>query len=502
MQLPAVPEVPPAPNVPAPTAGPGLEFSFGTLPRRVLLGALAVGGALRLWAAFSDDGIYWPDEIYQSLEPAHRLVFGYGLVAWEFIDGARNWALPGLVALLLKLSVVFGLDTPGQYLGVVRTAFVAMAVGSGWGVWRLARASGASELPAAIAALGLMLCAPAIYFSHRAMAENASALPVVLGLWLLLDKDSNRRRRLLGASLLGVAVLLRLQCGLFCVGALGILLARRQWRPALEAFGVLCLWAVAFGALDAWTWHDVPGAIWGSWFHSAVKYVTFNLIEGRGSGWGTSPPGFYLQSLFSSMPALCFALATGLLLGARRATGLLVLTLLFVGSHSAIPHKELRFILPALPVAFAAAAVGFSQLPLARQPVLLVAVVIAALLSAARHRALTFGDLGAYPDRATTSAWDDYGPVNRLLKAASTHSDLCGLRIDGAHLAWTGGSTYLHLKAPLYMPGTGPEGGHFNYAIVGAGSGAEVIATEGGLQLVRLPLNGCVPDEAYSWRLP
>ena len=32
---------------------------------------------------------------YQSLEPAHRLVFGYGMLAWEFIEGARNWALPG-----------------------------------------------------------------------------------------------------------------------------------------------------------------------------------------------------------------------------------------------------------------------------------------------------------------------------------------------------------------------------------------------------------------------
>ena len=40
----------------------------------------------------TDDGIYWPDEIHQSLEPAHRLVFGYGLIAWEFSDGARNWA--------------------------------------------------------------------------------------------------------------------------------------------------------------------------------------------------------------------------------------------------------------------------------------------------------------------------------------------------------------------------------------------------------------------------
>ena len=77
------------------------------------------------------------------------------------------------------------------------------------------------------------------------------------------------------------------------------------------------------------------------------------------------------------------------------------------------------------------------------------------------------------------------------------------MRIDAAHLAWTGGSTYLHRRAPLYMPGTPPQLGHFNYAIVGPGSGAEVIASEAGLELVRLPLpGGCVPDDGYTWRLP
>ncbi len=468
----------------------------------MLWAGLAAGAVLRLVAAFTDDGIFWPDEVYQSLEPAHRLVFGYGMVAWEYIEGARNWALPGFIAFWFKLSELFWLDAPAQYLGVVRAVFVFIAVGCGYGVWRLARDSGADELPAAVAALSLMLCAPAIYFSHRAMAENASALPVVLGLWLLLKPAQTRRERLAGASLLGIAVLLRLQCGLFCVGALAVLLARKQWRPALEVLGVLGVWAVAYGALDAFTWAAAPGAKYGGWFHSALKYLQFNLVEGRASQWGTSPPGFYVASLFSSMPGVTLALAVGLLLALRRATGLVVLGLLFVAAHSAIPHKELRFILPALPVLFAAAAVGLSQLPVARRPVVLVAVTLAAVFSAARHRALTFGDLGAYPDRKLVSAWDDYGPVFRLMLAASRFPDVCGLRIDAAHLAWTGGSTYLHRRAPLYSPGVPANLGYFNYAIVGAGSGAEVVAKEGALELVRLPLPQCNVDPNYRWLLP
>src|SRR6266568_1333199 len=38
----------------------------------ILVLALCVGAVLRLWLSFTDDGIAWPDEIYQSLEPGHR----------------------------------------------------------------------------------------------------------------------------------------------------------------------------------------------------------------------------------------------------------------------------------------------------------------------------------------------------------------------------------------------------------------------------------------------
>jgi len=70
----------------------------GAVSQVVLFASLAAGAALRLWLAFSDDGVHWPDEIYQTLEPAHRAAFGYGLLAWEFLEGARSWALPGLIA--------------------------------------------------------------------------------------------------------------------------------------------------------------------------------------------------------------------------------------------------------------------------------------------------------------------------------------------------------------------------------------------------------------------
>src|SRR5687768_7630097 len=115
-----------------------LRSSRATFVATVLLfSALLIGGACRLYVVFTDDGVYWPDEIYQSIEPAHRLAFRYGLVAWEFAEGARSWAFPGMLAGVLWLTAALGGGSPEVYLTVVRILFVALSLGSAVGVHRI-----------------------------------------------------------------------------------------------------------------------------------------------------------------------------------------------------------------------------------------------------------------------------------------------------------------------------------------------------------------------------
>lgn len=471
----------------------------GTPGPILLAAALAAGAALRVWLALHDDGLYWPDEIYQSLEPAHRLVFGYGLVAWEFIDGARSWALPGLIAGLLGLCRLAGLSAPEGYLPAVRLLFCGLGVGTVYGAYRLARVHGASSLSAASGAAAFALAAPAIYFAPRAMSETVSALPVVLGFALALRPEPKRWERWLGASLLGAATLLRLQNGVFCVGLLGLLAARRRPRQAVEALVVLLLWAGLYGLLDRLTW--------GGWFHSAIQYLRFNMVEGKAAQWGVAGPGYYLRVLWTSMPLLAAVLAAAFILSLRRAPGLGLVVAMFLLLHSLTPHKELRFVLPAIPLLCALAGVGLDTLrsPFPRRA-LLGLLWLGGVASAASFHQLTFGQLGQYEDsRPGASAYDDSGPVNRLLLAAHRRDDLCGLKVEAVHLAWTGGSTYLHRPVPLY-PHSGPprESRLFNYAITFPAwtAGGEVVAADGNLVLLRLPWSRCLPDAGYQWRLP
>jgi hypothetical protein len=378
-----------------------------------------------------------------------------------------------------------------------------MSIGAALAIYRLVRAWGGSEEAAAAGTAAWALAAPAIYFAHRAMSENAATVAAVWGVALLLAPLASRRAIWLGASLLGLSVLFRIQMGVLVIGLLGILAARRNWRGLLETLGVLGMWAVAYGAIDALTWRDAPGAAYRGWFHSAILYLRFSLVEGGPSQWGTSPPGYYAEFILRSMPIVAVCLGFGLAVGLRYAPALSMLALLFFAAHSAIPHKELRFILPMLPLAVAATAASFDALPRRLKLAGLGLLLTGSVVSAATFPSLTWGDLGAqqhHPD-AEGSAWDDSGSINRLLLVARRQRDLCGLRVDAAP-AFHGASTYLHRPVHIYH-GVPESSGFYNYAIAGKGSGLPVVARDREMELVRvLPGSRCRPDPDYDWRLP
>jgi GPI mannosyltransferase 3 len=477
-----------------------------TIPRALLFISLLAGAVLRIHLALTDDGMYWPDEIYQSLEPAHRLVFGHGLIAWEFIEGARNWALPGVVAAVMKVSTLLG-DSSSIYLLWVKLVFVFSSLVAALGARKLALTFAANELTGSIAATLFSFASLAIYFSPRAMAENACSAPLIWGLGFVFQKDVSKSKLILGASLLGLATLFRLQCALVCVVVVVIfflqaLFKKRPWKSLGITLGILCIWGFLYGALDAFTWSTAPGALYGGWFHSAIVYLKFNLIENRAAQWGTASFDYYVKHLFSSMPAISVAMAIGFVLSVRRAWSLVLVIAVFLLLHFKTPHKELRFIIPMLPLLCSCVAIGLNVFPTKVKWMLGIVCIAIAMQSAFVHKKLTMGDIGSYTERAGSSAYDDYGHVIRLMKIAGQNPQVCGLRVDVAHPAWTGGYSAIHRNIGFYFSGTPGDYNWFNAVITFAGSGYPVIASDTGLELVKLPNDTCAPNPNYSWRLP
>ena len=81
---------------------------------------------LRLEPILLEPSAVWPDEIFQASEQAHRLVYGSGLIPWEFQFGARSWLLPGVIAVLMELARTAG-DGPDYYLPLIAIAFAGLA---------------------------------------------------------------------------------------------------------------------------------------------------------------------------------------------------------------------------------------------------------------------------------------------------------------------------------------------------------------------------------------
>ena len=407
-----------------------------------------VAFALRLLPVFVFPGINFPDEIFQAIEPAHRLVYGTGLVPWEFLYGTRSWVLPGFIAGVMRAAQFFG-DGPAVYMPAIGTVFAALGAGSAvcaflwgrrlYGLW------------GGIIAGALTACwVDAVYFGPRTLSEVVAAHVLVIGLYLFAPGYAvqARGRLAIAGFLLGVAVLLRVQ-----IAPAVAFVALWPWRDAtslprrgwpLLVGGAAAL--VLFGAVDAATWGWPLESLW--------RNVEINLFDHVSSDFGVMPWYAYADIVLYYWGAVAIVLLVLARLGALRLPQVAVLALIVVVVHSAVGHKEFRFIYPALLLAVIAAGLGLAQvvewiadgfalrgmsaaaaLRTAAMPALLVAVLTpAALAFTPNYRAL----------------WTREADVVRADSVVAGLTNVCGVEFYGVRWFSSGGYSLIHQKAPLY----------------------------------------------------
>ena len=407
-------------------------------------GLILIATVVRAWLAFTEHSIFWPDEVYQSLEQAHRLSFGVGLIPWEFRDGARNWIFPTLIAGVWRAASWAGVESSLALVGLARLAVV---LGTGVTLWLSARLSArlASPRAALMTVLVLSVLPASLVFSYRTLSESVSAPLVALSALQLLDRSP--RRAIAAGTCIAFATLLRYQNGLFGLGFLVWLFSERRTREALAFCGAGAAAFFAGGLLDWVTW--------GQPFHSLITYVNFNLVRGGSSTFGVEPAWFYAQSLWSSTGATSVILAALAIVGSRRVPALAWTVLGYIAVHSLIPHKELRFLMPVLPLVSVLVGLGGEDVLAAagRQSAWCWLGLGASALTPLLHLPeLTYSRMGQYlgTARGARTVWHADAEANRMLAAAGEREDLCGLAVLGLRPAFTGAYTYFHNEAPLF----------------------------------------------------
>jgi len=394
----------------------------------------------RVWLALTEHSVFWPDEIYQSIEPAHRLAFGNGLISWEFRDGARSWLLPALLAVILKVISWFTSSSLVLVCAVKLVMVAAFIAGVVLAV-RYAEELG-GRAAAWLSGAFIVWFPPLLVFSHRATPEMTSAPLIMLAAYCLLPRVALPMQAGLAA---GLAVAFRMQSAPVSIVLLAELIVRNQRQAAVEFAKGFAFVTILSGLLDWVTW--------GLPFNSTLAYMKFTL-QGGASTFGVYPASYYARTLWTSVGPALVPIVLGFVLAIPRAPFAVAAVVAFVGSHALIPHKEYRFIGPVFLLALSLSAVGLERgLERLKAPRFTVAIVALLVLlgSARRAKALTNGDLGHYLDLpwAKDSVWHFQEEPTLLLAEAGKHADVCGVVTLGLRAGFTGGYSYLHRNVPL-----------------------------------------------------
>ena len=410
---------------------------------------------LRLVPVIFDPSINWWDEVFQSTEQAHRLIYGYGLVPWEFQLHARSWLLPGAIAGLMELARIAS-DGPAYYLTVIALALAALAAAPVYCAFQWARRG--FGLTAAFVAAAVVAIAPElVYFGARALSETIAAHLLVIGFYLIEPgyQVDSRRRLVVAGMLFGLTCLLRVQLAP-AVAVMALWPSNSPWRARLVPIVIGGLFALGFGAALDWATLGYP-------FASIWRYVVYNIVYDVSSGFGTEPWNFYLLGEFGLWDMALVVVLLAAAAGAWRKPALMAGVVVIVAVHSAIAHKEYRFIYPAILLVSILAGLGLAQLAAEAERRLRergVAAMTAALGGAVIVAYWAFLASNIWSGATMTALRHRAHDNLEAAAFAAKMPTMCGIGLygeQGRDWARYGGYTLLHRPVPLFWPEDEPE---------------------------------------------
>jgi phosphatidylinositol glycan class B len=338
--------------------------------KKELIRYFAIGAVFYVLAALVSVGFFHPDQHFQTLEFAHLKIDpgNENRMVWEYHSRIRPWTQPYAYLVVIQGLKAAGIDDPFIHDAVIRltTGLIGMAA------LVLFCLSVAHWLPLRAQKrwlaiiFGLFWLFP--FHNTRTSSETASSIFLLFALSALVLLRKNRAEDppiqpalgpisgpmqfsatglLLSGICMGLMFNTRYQMGFIIVAVtLWMLLIQKTPVRQVLLFLAIILATIAFGVLL-----DTEG--YGEFEFVPWNYLRINLIEGRAASFGTDPWYFYiLSSLIQPLgPVL---LVAAVLFWRKYPKNVITwITLLFVLVHMAISHKEIRFLIPVIPLVLA-----------------------------------------------------------------------------------------------------------------------------------------------------
>ncbi|GAV56763.1 Glyco_transf_22 domain-containing protein [Cephalotus follicularis] len=289
------------------------------------------------------------NEYWQALEIAHRIVFGYGHLTWEWNKGIRSYLHPMMFALLYKVLALLGLDTPWLMMKAPRLLqSILSAVGDLY-LYKLSHALFGDRV--AKWTLFSQLANWFMFFCFtRTLSNSLETVLTLVGLyyWPCMRVSSSKvptDSRKWGLAVAALACAIRPTSAItwVYVGILELFLTG-------DRFKFFVLEVVPIGALVFGVTFLLDRVMYGSWILVPLNFLKFNFLSSGGDYYGTHKWHWYftqgfLVMLFTFLP---FFIVGIIKCKCWKLSGLIAWAL---GLYSVLGHKEFRFVLPVLPVA-------------------------------------------------------------------------------------------------------------------------------------------------------
>ena len=417
---------------------------------------------VRIYASTTSIAQIYPDEIFQTLEPAHKLVFGKGITYWEFKVGARSWFLPGIIAGIYKILDISGIRDPLHInlgIKIFFSVFHSLAVSI---VYLLFRRHDLGKKEAFLFTLPLAASYLLSYISVRTLSESASLPFMVFTVYFASNYLEKETKKDLFFAVLtaGIAYMIRFQTCIFAFGAAVALFltAKKRFQAALIfGFGYIGMMLVQ-GVMDIFTW--------GSFCKSLITYLDYNILRGVADKHGVLPWWFYLSDFAATFHPMTYISAILLMIVSmirfKESKNIFLFFfpfLFFFALHSAIGHKEPRFVFACHFVLFALSAEFFAFLyqnhaKKRKNAALFLSVFLLFSLDAFTHlkystlwnHSVTVVDNFRGKDNGTEKI---FGGVLETEAELGRIPDLKRAYLFGIPQIWSGGYAYFHKNASI-----------------------------------------------------
>ena len=395
----------------------------------------AIAVALRI-AAFNAYSAHHQDETIQYLEQAHRIVFGYGAVPWEFDHFIRSWLIP----LMLVPSMALGeaIDPGGTlYLIMPRVMVAVLNFAPVVAAWFIGARISRQHAVVAMAVTALWI--ECVLFSVQILSESL-AVSCFMAAVALLHKEARMRSIVAAGVLMAIAGLMRFQFGP-AIAVYAVLVAgkdARLWKGLLSG-GIPVV--IGGGGLDL-----AMGLTPYEWIWTNYR---MNIVEGRMKEIGGVSHSTYAAALFLYWKAAALIIPFLVLLRWRKHRALAIAAIVNIVVHQLIGHKEYRYLWLSVQILLLLAAFGSVEAVHSTWGRRLgdPGGVKATLAIVAAWAAMS---LGLALTATYRLDWRASGEPSRLAAEAVRDPAVCGLAVPREPYTWFGYSL-VHSPKPLFL---------------------------------------------------